>query len=89
MSSTRNIFAEGPQSLLDLAMHHFAPSVLLDVPGVSFRTEEDHRRVQRELLAAEGGSLSADQQVCLASPDASKIFDKKKKRSTGREKDFP
>lgn len=44
-------------------MHHFAPSVLLDVSGVSFRFEEDHRRVQRELLPAESGSFSANQQV--------------------------
>lgn len=58
-------------------MHHFASSVLHDVPGVSFRSEEDHRRVQRELLAAEGGSFSADQQVCSASPNPVQRFPSK------------
>lgn len=58
----RNV-TEGSQSLLDFAMHHFAPSILFNVPGMSFRSKENHRRVQREFLAAEGGSFSADQQV--------------------------
>lgn len=52
---------EDSQLLLDVALHHFASSVLLDVPGMSFRFEEDHRRVQRKFLTTKSGSFSTDQ----------------------------
>lgn len=54
---------ESSQSLLDFALHHFASSILLDVPGMSFRFEEDHRRMQRKFLTTKSGSFSTDQQV--------------------------
>lgn len=54
---------EGSQLFFDFALHHFASSVLFDVPGMSFCFEEDHRRMQRKFLTTKSGSFSPDQQV--------------------------